>query len=66
MTDVQAKVDEFYELGVRNVWVLDPWKKIAYYASPKGFEQPSDGQLRVDGTEIAITLADLFAELDEF
>ena len=66
MTDLQAKVDEFYELGVRNVWVLDPWKRIAYYASPKGFEQPSDGHLRVVGTTIGITLADVFAELDEF
>ena len=63
--ELQMKVDEFAALGVQHIWVLDPWKRIAYYASTRGFQQPEDGELRVAGTEIAISLAEVFAELDE-
>lgn len=66
MSAIQTKVEEFYSIGVRNVWVLDPWKRIAYYASPKGFEKPEDGKLRIAGTPIEISLPEVFAELDEF
>ena len=65
MHRMQGKVNEFAAFGVRNIWVVDPWERIGYYASPRGFEQPEDGTLRVAGTPIAITLADVFAELDE-
>lgn len=66
MSAIQTKIEEFYSIGVRNMWVLDPWKRVAYYASPQGFQQPSDGTLRVEGTPIEISLAEVFAELDEF
>jgi Uma2 family endonuclease len=65
LSDLQTKVDEFAVLGVTNIWVIDPWKRIAYYASTKGFKQPEDGRLRVEGTPIEIVLADVFAELHE-
>lgn len=66
LTELQTKVDEFAALGVANIWVLDPWKRKAYYASTRGFEQPSDGMLRIAGTPIEISLQEIFAELDEF
>lgn len=65
MARVQVRVNDFARLGVENIWVLDPWERLAYYASPKGFEQPSDGVLRVPNTPIEINLAEIFAELDE-
>lgn len=65
MARVQVRVNDFARLGVESIWVLDPWERLAYYASPKGFEQPSDGVLRVPGTSIEIRLAEIFAELDE-
>ena len=65
MARVQVRVNDFAQLGVKTIWVLDPWERLAYYASPKGFEQPQDGVLRVPGTAIEISLAELFAELDE-
>jgi Uma2 family endonuclease len=64
--ELQTKVDEFAALGVKHIWVIDPWKRIAYYASPRGFKQPEDGVLRIEGTPIEISLVDVFAELDEF
>ncbi|HEY4358717.1 MAG TPA: Uma2 family endonuclease [Acidobacteriaceae bacterium] len=65
LNDLQTKVDEFVGLGVEHIWVIDPWKRIAYYASSNGFERPADGRLRITGTPIEILLADVFAELDE-
>jgi Uma2 family endonuclease len=62
---LQEKVNDFAELGVKDIWAIDPWKQLGYYASPRGFEQPVDGILRVAGTPIEISLADIFAELDE-
>ena len=65
MSRVQKKVDEYARMGVQSIWVIDPWERIGYYASERGFEQPKDGVLRVPGTAIEVKLEDLFAELDE-
>lgn len=62
---LQEKVNEFAALGVKNIWAIDPWKQLGYYASTRGFEQPIDGVLRVEGTPIEISLTEIFAELDE-
>lgn len=65
MARAQVRVNDFARLGVQHIWVIDPWERIAYYASPKGFDQPGDGVLRVEGSPIELKLAELFAELDE-
>jgi Uma2 family endonuclease len=65
MGDIQKRVNDYAAMGVENIWAIDPWKRLGYYASPDGFRQPTDGMLRVDGTAIAVSLAEAFAELDE-
>ena len=65
MIRVQKKVDEYVRMGLQSVWVIDPWERIGYHASEKGFQRPEDGVLRVSGTHIQVNLTDLFAELDE-
>jgi Uma2 family endonuclease len=65
MSRVQSKVNEYVRMGVQGVWVIDPWERIGYTASEKGFDQPSDGILRVVNTAISVSLAEIFAELDE-
>lgn len=64
MGDLQERVNDFAAMGVQNIWAVDPWKRLAYYCSPKGFQQPEDGYLRVEGTPIEVALTDVFAELD--
>jgi Uma2 family endonuclease len=64
--ELQERVDDYAGLGVKDIWVIDPWKRLGYHASKRGFEQPADGVLRVTGTAIEISLAGIFAELDEF
>jgi len=65
LTELQEKVDEFLAMGVAHIWVVDPWLRIGYIASARGFEHPIDGVFRVEGTSIRISLAELFAEMDE-
>ncbi len=66
MTELQRRVDDYVSIGVKTTWVIDPWKRVGYHASDKGFVQPADGILRLEGTPIEVSLADVFAELDEF
>jgi Uma2 family endonuclease len=63
-TRLQERVNDFASMGVQNIWVLDPWERAGYYASPRGFAQPEDGILRIEGTPIAISLAEVFTQLD--
>jgi Uma2 family endonuclease len=65
MAEIQKRVNDYVAMGVENVWAIDPWKRLGYYASTRGFQQPEDGVLRVSGTTITISLAEAFAELDE-
>ena len=66
MTELQHRVDDYVSIGVKTTWVIDPWKRVGYHASGKGFIQPADGILRLEGTPIQVSLEDVFAELDEF
>jgi Uma2 family endonuclease len=63
---LQERVNDFASMGVQNIWVLDPWERTGYYASSRGFTQPEGDALRIEGTPIAISLAEVFAQLDKF
>jgi Uma2 family endonuclease len=65
MSELQKRVEDYASIGVKRTWVIDPWKRIGYHASVEGFIQPEDGILRVEGTSIQVSLAEVFAELDE-
>lgn len=65
LRELQERVDDYAALGVKNIWAIDPWKRLAYYGSTRGFEQPIDGILRIEGTPIQLSLAEIFAEMDE-
>ncbi len=63
MTEMQEKVDDYLEMGVEMVWVVDPRRRKAFQ---------TDGQslhpvmvLTVPGTQIRVDGAEVFAELNE-
>jgi Uma2 family endonuclease len=66
LREIQERIDDYAGMGVKDSWVIDPWKRIGYHASASGFIKPDDGVLRVAGTGISLSLADIFAQLDEF
>lgn len=61
---LQQRVQDYLTMGVQNIWVVDPWNRVAYYASAQGYVQPNDGFLRLPGTEVAISLEEMFRELE--
>lgn len=65
LADIKTRTDEYRAMGVAHVWIVDPWLRIGYIASARGFEHPEDGIFAVPNTPIWISLADLFTELDE-
>ena len=65
LTELQNRMNDYAALGTEHLWAIDPWGRRAWYASTRGFEQPADATLRIPNTPILISLADLWAELDE-
>ena len=64
MSDMQDRVDDYKAMGVRQVWVIDPLRRKAYMASERGFLQPEENVLTVDGTEIVVPLDQMFRTLE--
>ena len=60
---IHERVKDYAAMGVETIWVVDPWSRVAYNASAKGFTKIEDNLLRVPGTLIEIPLTDVFAEL---
>jgi Uma2 family endonuclease len=65
LQELQTRVNEFEALGTQHVWVIDPWKRVAYYASSRGFQMVSGDVLQVEDTPIRLSLTEIFSELDE-
>ena len=65
LMEIQIRTDEYRAMGVEHVWVVDPWLRLGYIVSARGFQHPADGIFAVPDTPIRLVLADLFAELDE-
>ena len=34
---IHERVKDYAAMGVPNIWVVDPWSRVAYYASSSGF-----------------------------
>ena len=63
MSDIQEKVDEYLDMGVDSVWVIDPRRRKAFQTDVRSL-QPVE-ELTVPGTKIAVAVSDVFEELDE-
>jgi Uma2 family endonuclease len=63
MSDMQEKVDDYLQMGVEVVWVVDPRRRKAFQTDGRSL-QPVE-ELTVHGTAIRVTVTEVFAELDE-
>jgi Uma2 family endonuclease len=61
---MQARVDDYLNFGVTNVWILDPETHYAYICDRTGLHAPQTAVLEVPNAPTTISLPDLFAELD--
>jgi len=64
LTAMQAKAEEYRGLGVENIWIIDPERRMAYRHTGTSLEEVI-GELNVPNTPIRVVLSELFAELDQ-
>ena len=62
---MEQRLDDYLQLGVKHVWVLDPASREAFRIGPMGRERVEDGVLYVSDTPIRLELPRIFATLDE-
>jgi Uma2 family endonuclease len=61
----EEKAREYARFGVRHVWIVDPYGRVAYRGTEKELERVPSGELSVPGTPIQIRANELFAKLDQ-
>ncbi|MEO6811946.1 MAG: Uma2 family endonuclease [Isosphaeraceae bacterium] len=66
--ELTRKLREYFEAGVRLVWLVDPQARTVAVHAPRGAPVVLDASETLDGGEVlpgfVLSLADLFAELD--
>ncbi len=61
---MRARVQDFLDMGVPTVWILDPETRTAHTVTALTMTEQTTGTLRAEGTPIELSLADIFATLD--
>jgi Uma2 family endonuclease len=62
---VLVKVADYRKMGVEHIWIFDPSNRIGFVCTPNGLNQPERGIFVVPGTNIYVSIAEIFAGLDE-
>ena len=60
---IQARIDDFRAFGVKDVWVVDPIKRVGWNCSTGDWI--AQERFEVAGTPIYLSLAELFVKIDE-
>jgi Uma2 family endonuclease len=63
LREMQLRVNDYARLGVQHIWIVDPWNRLGYYASTQGFRKTDSDFLQVPGTDIRVSLTEVFHEL---
>jgi len=61
MSRMQERISDYLAFGVSHVWVLDPRTKRAYDYTAGGMHEPKDSVLRIENSQIAVPLAEIFS-----
>ena len=62
MSRMQVKIDDYLRFGVCYVWVIDPQTRKGWIYTSDSMREARDGVLRTAGPDLAVPLADLFAQ----
>jgi Uma2 family endonuclease len=63
MSAVEEKIQDYFNMGVRHRWVIDPERLRAFDYTPEGKSEAVDGVLRVSDSEIVLPINDIFDKL---
>jgi Uma2 family endonuclease len=64
LRNVEERLRDYADLGVRSMWVIDPWRGTASAAGSDAVLHEVRDRLTVQGTAISIGVAEIFAELE--
>jgi Uma2 family endonuclease len=59
MGEMQDRIDDYLDFGVRYVWLIDPRKRRAFTYSAEGVQEVKDGILQTANPDIRVNLAEL-------
>lgn len=60
----QVVLKDYLDMGVKNIWLLDPIRQMAHTFDPEGLHVVNDTRIRVPGTPICLDLTEAFAAID--
>ena len=63
LVHIARRLDDFLQMGVEHLWIIDPAERTAYTYSAAGAVQAQGTHLIISGTPIYIDLSALFAAL---
>lgn len=61
---MRKRVQDFFDMGVKFVWIFDPETRIAHVCTATTMTDHKSGTLRVDGTKIELSIEEVFSTLD--
>ncbi len=61
---VLVRLEDFWKMGIRNIWLLDPAERIGFTYSGVGLERAETSRMEVAGTPIYMDLDEVFAGLE--
>lgn len=61
---MRKRVQDFFDMGVKNVWIFDPETRTAHACTAIAMTEHKAGTLRVDGTKIELSIEEIFSTLD--
>ena len=62
---LRERIDDYLNMGTKHVWLIDPFNRKAWAATPSGYDEIGTGEFVVPGTTIRISPTEIFSELDE-
>lgn len=60
MSRMQDRIDDYFQMGVPNVWIVDPARRCAYYAMANGDLHRAPDVLRTSDPALEVPLAEIF------
>jgi Uma2 family endonuclease len=60
MSRVQERIDDYFKMGIPNVWVVDPARREAFYATPSGDLHHATDILSTNNPWLEVPLAEIF------
>ena len=64
LSRVQVVLTDYLNMGVQNIWLLDPIRQMAHSFGTTGLQAVNSGHLAVPGTPLHLDLAEAFAAVD--